>query len=74
MWGMRVQSDYERIASFFGILSDWKDGVPRASYRGVVRPPATSEMSRPCKAWAGSFCYPVHVQLWRSLLSVPWLS
>ncbi|KAK9842099.1 hypothetical protein WJX81_008345 [Elliptochloris bilobata] len=30
------QSDYERIASFFGMMSDWKDGIPRASYRGVV--------------------------------------
>lgn len=38
MRGLRAQSDFERIASFFGILSDWKDGVPRASYRGVVRP------------------------------------
>ena len=40
--GLRAQSDYERIASFFGIISDWKDGVPRASYRGVVRPPTSA--------------------------------
>lgn len=33
-----AQGDFERIASFFSMLDDWKDGIPRASYRGVVRP------------------------------------
>jgi len=36
----RAQAEYERITSSFGMLSDWKDGIPRASYRGVVRAPS----------------------------------
>lgn len=32
----RDQSDFERIASQFGIFEEWKDGVPRAAYKGVV--------------------------------------
>lgn len=30
------QPDYERIARQFGIFEEWKDGVPRAAYKGVV--------------------------------------
>lgn len=29
--------EYEQLASAVGIIGDWKDGVPRASYKGVVR-------------------------------------
>ncbi|GER44882.1 2-N-acetylglucosaminyltransferase [Striga asiatica] len=32
----RDQSDFERIASQFGIFEEWKDGVPRTAYKGVV--------------------------------------
>lgn len=32
----RDQSDFERIARQFGIFEEWKDGVPRAAYKGVV--------------------------------------
>ncbi|XP_026456062.1 alpha-1,3-mannosyl-glycoprotein 2-beta-N-acetylglucosaminyltransferase-like [Papaver somniferum] len=30
------QPDFERIARQFGIFKEWKDGVPRAAYKGVV--------------------------------------
>ncbi|XP_057436639.1 alpha-1,3-mannosyl-glycoprotein 2-beta-N-acetylglucosaminyltransferase [Lotus japonicus] len=30
------QSDFESIASQFGIFQEWKDGVPRTAYKGVV--------------------------------------
>uniref|UniRef100_A0A803NJ33 Alpha-1,3-mannosyl-glycoprotein 2-beta-N-acetylglucosaminyltransferase n=1 Tax=Cannabis sativa TaxID=3483 RepID=A0A803NJ33_CANSA len=30
------QRDFERIASEFGIFEEWKDGVPRTAYKGVV--------------------------------------
>uniref|UniRef100_A0ACD6A0B8 Uncharacterized protein n=1 Tax=Avena sativa TaxID=4498 RepID=A0ACD6A0B8_AVESA len=30
------QGDFERIARHFGIFEEWKDGVPRAAYKGVV--------------------------------------
>lgn len=30
------QPDFERIARQFGIFEEWKDGVPRAAYKGVV--------------------------------------
>ncbi|XP_011088716.1 alpha-1,3-mannosyl-glycoprotein 2-beta-N-acetylglucosaminyltransferase isoform X1 [Sesamum indicum] len=32
----RDQSDFEYIASQFGIFEEWKDGVPRTAYKGVV--------------------------------------
>ncbi|KAK4477280.1 hypothetical protein RD792_016494 [Penstemon davidsonii] len=32
----RDQSDFERITSQFGIFQEWKDGVPRTAYKGVV--------------------------------------
>ncbi|KAF5745817.1 alpha-1 3-mannosyl-glycoprotein 2-beta-N-acetylglucosaminyltransferase [Tripterygium wilfordii] len=30
------QSDFERIAGQFGVFEEWKDGVPRTAYEGVV--------------------------------------
>nr|GEU36846.1 alpha-1,3-mannosyl-glycoprotein 2-beta-N-acetylglucosaminyltransferase isoform X1 [Tanacetum cinerariifolium] len=30
------QSHFENIASHFGIFEEWKDGIPRTSYKGVV--------------------------------------
>ncbi|KAJ3691357.1 hypothetical protein LUZ61_020521 [Rhynchospora tenuis] len=30
------QRDFERIARQFGIFEEWKDGVPRTAYKGVV--------------------------------------
>ncbi|XP_022896645.1 alpha-1,3-mannosyl-glycoprotein 2-beta-N-acetylglucosaminyltransferase isoform X2 [Olea europaea var. sylvestris] len=30
------KSDFERIASQFGIFEEWKDGVPRTAYKGIV--------------------------------------
>ncbi|KAF3434877.1 hypothetical protein FNV43_RR21964 [Rhamnella rubrinervis] len=30
------QSDFERIAGMFGIFEEWKDGVPRTAYKGIV--------------------------------------
>ncbi|MQM16800.1 hypothetical protein Taro_049761 [Colocasia esculenta] len=30
------QSDFDRIARQFGIFEEWKDGVPRTAYKGVV--------------------------------------
>ncbi|KAL5189264.1 Alpha-1,3-mannosyl-glycoprotein 2-beta-N-acetylglucosaminyltransferase [Glycine soja] len=30
------QSDFENIAHQFGIFQEWKDGVPRTAYKGVV--------------------------------------
>ncbi|PSS08233.1 Alpha-1,3-mannosyl-glycoprotein like [Actinidia chinensis var. chinensis] len=30
------QLDFERIARQFGIFEEWKDGVPRTAYKGVV--------------------------------------
>lgn len=30
------QADFERIARQFGIFEEWKDGIPRAAYKGVV--------------------------------------
>ncbi|XP_021277536.1 alpha-1,3-mannosyl-glycoprotein 2-beta-N-acetylglucosaminyltransferase [Herrania umbratica] len=30
------QSDFERIAHQFGVFKEWKDGVPRTAYKGVV--------------------------------------
>ncbi|KAL4343325.1 hypothetical protein HN51_061626 [Arachis hypogaea] len=40
----RDQSDFEYIAGQFGIFQEWKDGVPRTAYKGVVvfRYPSTS--------------------------------
>lgn len=32
----RDQSDFEQIARQFGIFEEWKDGVPRTAYKGVV--------------------------------------
>lgn len=32
----RDQPDFERIARQFGIFEEWKDGIPRTSYKGVV--------------------------------------
>ncbi|KAL2346003.1 hypothetical protein Fmac_000003 [Flemingia macrophylla] len=32
----RDQSDFETIARQFGIFQEWKDGVPRTAYKGVV--------------------------------------
>ncbi|KAK1273111.1 Alpha-1,3-mannosyl-glycoprotein 2-beta-N-acetylglucosaminyltransferase [Acorus gramineus] len=30
------QADFERIARQFGIFEEWKDGIPRTAYKGVV--------------------------------------
>ncbi|KAJ8766987.1 hypothetical protein K2173_012496 [Erythroxylum novogranatense] len=30
------QPDFERIAGQFGIFREWKDGIPRTAYKGVV--------------------------------------
>lgn len=30
------QKDFERIAHQFGIFGEWKDGIPRTAYKGVV--------------------------------------
>ncbi|VAH85171.1 unnamed protein product [Triticum turgidum subsp. durum] len=30
------QGDFERVARRFGVFEEWKDGVPRAAYKGVV--------------------------------------
>lgn len=30
------QEDFERIAGQFGIFEEWKDGIPRTAYKGVV--------------------------------------
>ncbi|XP_039173011.1 alpha-1,3-mannosyl-glycoprotein 2-beta-N-acetylglucosaminyltransferase isoform X2 [Eucalyptus grandis] len=30
------QPDFERIAQQFGVFQEWKDGVPRTAYKGVV--------------------------------------
>ncbi|KAF8020849.1 hypothetical protein BT93_G1305 [Corymbia citriodora subsp. variegata] len=30
------QPDFERIARQFGVFQEWKDGVPRTAYKGVV--------------------------------------
>ncbi|KAJ4806199.1 hypothetical protein LUZ62_018765 [Rhynchospora pubera] len=30
------QRDFERIARQFGIFEEWKDGIPRTAYKGVV--------------------------------------
>ncbi|KAM5562775.1 alpha-1,3-mannosyl-glycoprotein 2-beta-N-acetylglucosaminyltransferase [Rosa sericea] len=30
------QRDFERIANEFGIFQEWKDGIPRTAYKGVV--------------------------------------
>ncbi|KAI6677469.1 hypothetical protein NL676_038265 [Syzygium grande] len=30
------QPDLERIARQFGVFQEWKDGVPRTAYKGVV--------------------------------------
>ncbi|KAL7257276.1 hypothetical protein ACSBR1_003558 [Camellia fascicularis] len=30
------ETDFERIARQFGIFEEWKDGVPRTAYKGVV--------------------------------------
>ncbi|XP_020703665.1 alpha-1,3-mannosyl-glycoprotein 2-beta-N-acetylglucosaminyltransferase isoform X1 [Dendrobium catenatum] len=30
------QTDFERIARQFGIFEEWKDGIPRTAYKGVV--------------------------------------
>ena len=68
--GLRAQSDYERIASFFGILSDWKDGVPRASYRGVVRLPPFLDATASQRT--GSFLLLPALSYVALLLSVPW--
>ncbi|KAG4168282.1 hypothetical protein ERO13_A12G013200v2 [Gossypium hirsutum] len=32
----RDQSDFEYIAQQFGVFEEWKDGVPRTAYKGVV--------------------------------------
>ncbi|WJZ91463.1 hypothetical protein VitviT2T_010530 [Vitis vinifera] len=32
----RDQADFERIARQFGIFEEWKDGIPRTAYKGVV--------------------------------------
>ncbi|KAL8521192.1 hypothetical protein ACS0TY_011656 [Phlomoides rotata] len=32
----RDQSDFEDIATQFGIFEEWKDGIPRTAYKGVV--------------------------------------
>lgn len=32
----RDQSDFEDIARQFGIFEEWKDGIPRTAYKGVV--------------------------------------
>lgn len=32
----RDQEDFERIAAKFGIFEEWKDGIPRAAYKGIV--------------------------------------
>jgi len=31
------RSEYEELATAIGIIGDWKDGVPRASYEGIVK-------------------------------------
>lgn len=30
------QADFERVARQFGIFEEWKDGIPRTAYKGVV--------------------------------------
>ncbi|XP_058098621.1 alpha-1,3-mannosyl-glycoprotein 2-beta-N-acetylglucosaminyltransferase isoform X2 [Magnolia sinica] len=30
------QADFERIAHQFGVFEEWKDGIPRTAYKGVV--------------------------------------
>ncbi|XP_020273341.1 alpha-1,3-mannosyl-glycoprotein 2-beta-N-acetylglucosaminyltransferase isoform X2 [Asparagus officinalis] len=30
------QADFERIARQFGVFEEWKDGIPRTAYKGVV--------------------------------------
>lgn len=31
------RSEYEKLAGLLGVIGDWKDGVPRASYKGMVK-------------------------------------
>ncbi len=33
------QEHYERLAAGFGMLQEWRDGVPRGAYNGTVRAP-----------------------------------
>lgn len=32
----RDQAEFENVAAQFGIFEEWKDGIPRAAYKGVV--------------------------------------
>ncbi|KAG1362687.1 putative Alpha-1,3-mannosyl-glycoprotein 2-beta-N-acetylglucosaminyltransferase [Cocos nucifera] len=32
----RDQADFEQIARQFGIFEEWKDGIPRTAYKGIV--------------------------------------
>lgn len=36
------QPHYEQMAAPFGMLLEWRDGVPRGAYRGVVSRPESS--------------------------------
>ena len=36
------QPHYEKLAAGFGMLLEWRDGVPRGAYKGVVCPASTS--------------------------------
>ena len=33
----KSQEEFERLAVAFAIMKEWRDGVPRAAYHGVVR-------------------------------------
>lgn len=53
------QQHYEQLAAGFNMLLEWRDGVPRGAYKGVVRPLR---------------CPILLLTLWNILLFLPFLS
>ena len=42
------QGHFEQLAEAFGMMTEWRDGVPRAAYHGVVSAHSTVHVAEPC--------------------------
>ena len=52
------QGHFERLAAAFGMMSEWRDGVPRAAYHGVVSASSPLYASRECPEIADVVVHP----------------
>ena len=57
----KSQQHFEQLAVAFGMMAEWRDGVPRAAYHGVV---SSLDRAPPMRSMpVNSWCY-AHLSWW----------